>query len=305
MKKILIISLTVLLISPTLGQDVNDVLNKLDEIQKELDSLKVKDSKEILFSVGGNVNFLDEARLNGLYYDIDVFLPELWKKTNALKRFGIEARFAQGRLDIGKDTLATNIMRTFRVNDTVGVRQSYQVISTEESNYLNLSLNPTYALGKDDNLFLVAFFEYFRRTNNREFATAVQDQDTVSVGSESLSMTPRTNSTSTSEEVFDLFNYGIGFKLYHKIGKNLILNIRPVIGVGTFAGNRDFFYHTRFEVIEANKGFKFGGEIRGLVGTPDDERPSQGMTDLYNPFVNIYIAKTFGFNALGKFLLGD
>ena len=268
-------------------------------------SLKVKDSREILFSVGGNVNFLDEVRLNGIYYDIDVFLPELWKKSKGLKRFGIEARFAQGRLDVGKDTIANNATWIYRVNDTLGVRQSYQVVSSEESDYLNLSLNPTYALGQDKNLYLVAFFEYFRRTNKRSFATGILSQDSISIGSETIPTSPRTNSTSNSEEIFHLFNYGLGFKLYHKVGKSVILNIRPVIGLGAFSGNRDFFYHTRFEVIEVDKGFKFGGEIRGFVGTPNGERPSQGMLDLYDPFVNIYIAKTFGFNALGKFLLGD
>ena len=81
MKKLICKSVLLLFAITSFSQDIDDVLSKLDSIQKELDSLKVKDSREILFSVGGNVNFLDEVRLNGIYYDIDVFLPELWKKS--------------------------------------------------------------------------------------------------------------------------------------------------------------------------------------------------------------------------------
>ena len=307
--KLYLITCFILLISnSSFSQEIADVLDKLDKIQKELDSLKEDDSDDLQFSVGGNVNFLEETRLNGLYYDISLFLPKIFKEdTSFWKKWGLEGRLAQGRLDISNDTTSGNLVRRYRVNDTTGVHQTYRIATKEQANYLNLSLNPTYPLGAEKNVFLVLFFEYFRRTNISETSTIIQNEDTIAVSStEMLSSTPRFNETNRIEQRFDLFNFAIGLKLYQKIGKNLILNIRPVIGVGTVQNNREFFYHTRFEVAQVKKGFKFGGEIRGLTGDPkQEERATRSLQDFYSPFVNIYVAKTFGFNALGKFLLGN
>lgn len=294
-------------------KEIQLILSKLTAIEEELDSLDtkvdsldIKETRELQFAVGGNVNFLDDAKLNGLYYDISVFLPKPWTKSGALSRWGIEARFAQGRLDIDSDTLSTTLSRTFRLNDSLGVAQMHNRATKQESNYLNISLNPTYSLGSDENLYLVFFFEYFRKSNTREFSTFILDSDTVSVAlTDPLSFTPLEDQTNEIEETFHLFNWGIGLKLFHKIGNNVIINIRPVMGIGNVQGNTNIFYHTRFEAIESKKGFKFGGEIRGYIGSPKQDRASAALRAIYNPFVNVYIAKIFGLNTLGKLLLGD
>ncbi len=246
----------------------------------------------VQFSIGGNLNFIEDKLLDGLYYDIYASQPAKWGK------FGIDARLNQGRLVNQNDT--SNVLTIYQAirNDTLNLlEQRFRSAESEQQSYLSLSIDPTYELC--DGLFAVAHFEYFRQTIDSRLGFIVESQDTIPFSSDLRVSSPNTSLTPRNiRRINHYFNYSIGIKLQFKI-ENVTVNIKPTLGVGQLTGSpvTSAFYFTRFEAIENKLGFKIGGEIRGYIG-------GESTVPLSKPLVNIYAAKTFSLSKLGETLFG-
>ncbi|MEQ9425650.1 MAG: hypothetical protein RJQ09_14590 [Cyclobacteriaceae bacterium] len=257
------------------------------------DVASVNNSSSIVeFSVGGNLNLIEEGFINGLYYDINAFIPDQWN------RFGIEGRLAQGRLVVQNDT--SNLVTTFSEisSDTTQLlRQDFRFLDSEKQSYLNISMNPTYKF--TEGLFGVLFIDYFQQRIESTGEFIVESSDTIPF-SQNVRISRINLDRRKSDQTNHFFNYALGLKIFIEASDNVTLNIKPTLGASNLASSGDpsIFYYTNFEVEEREFGFKIGGEIRGYIGKNNPTRFNE-------PLVNIYAAKIFGFSKLKDRLFNE
>lgn len=259
---------------------------------------------EVLYSFGGNLNFIEKPQITGLYYDVNFFLNPI---VNGSK-FGLEARINQGKFITERDSSGNQLTNYFSLadpeqNDTVNVIiQNFSRVSNNLPSHISLSLTPTYSLGKDSPLFLAAHFEYIRRGNNYDYDTKVTSEiDTVFASKDisAIRLSPykieergiRANIKSHD------FNYATGIKFFREF-QGVIVNIKTMLGYGNRDRSKGVFYLSNFEVIEKNLGFKMGGELRGIFSL---KKTPLYATD-FEPYVAFYLAKTFKFSKLKEVL---
>ncbi|MDX2302192.1 MAG: hypothetical protein NW226_05295 [Microscillaceae bacterium] len=164
----------------------NLLIKGIIESYKAIEEEKKKKSNEILFSVGGNLDFLETVKISGLYYDINFFLPQAFPAKQ--KVFGLEARLNQGRF-ISRDTttLTREQTREFYLNDLKDdsvsqVTQRYIYDREDKVNYLTLSLSPTFRLGSESSSsYLVIHSEVLRKTTTTNISYNNFVADTIIV----------------------------------------------------------------------------------------------------------------------------
>ncbi|MEO1514650.1 MAG: hypothetical protein AAFV95_06545 [Bacteroidota bacterium] len=285
------------------GQDIKDVMKKLDSLQMTLDTMKKdKPDKQILFSVGGNLNFLSSPKIDGAYYDVSTFFPSLSKDTTSgWRHFGFAGRLAQGRFVSGQDSFSLTNQITL-IDPLPGmpglvrvVDQDYNVNITEILSYLSFSATPTVRiLGKKSPLHFAFHFEYLRRNTISTQETIVTRNDTLDVSESSMISSRRTpaRTVKTSRETVNhnlLFAPGLKFHLEHK---KIHFDVDTYLGRGVDILERGdsswkSFYLTHFTAhYTGNGSFKIGGEVRSFFGEA--------------PQTTLYIAKTFSFETLAS-----
>lgn len=302
MKYVLLISslLTFCLILPqtSYSQDtLKTLIKKYEELEEKLDSLK-KD-KQFILSVGGNLNFLENPQISGLYYDMSTNFASIAKDTSSSwNRFGLGARLAQGRFVAGKDSFTIDNTQT-RIDslDNGNIRvldQDFTSKREEIRSYLSISATPTYRLFKEEGspLQLALHLEFLRRNTTTKTEQIVNRQDTLTTAFDPDAVYRRlpVKNDIRSREIIDynlLFIPGLQFYINHK---NIDFSIKSLIGPGVIIQSNSssewkWNYMTHFVVhFKGSGSFKVGGEIRSFFGEV--------------PRTTVYIAKTFSLQTL-------
>lgn len=265
--------------------------------QHDVEPLADSISNRVFFSFGTNLDFVGEDQTPGLYYDLSTFIPKLPFSDES--RWGLETRLAQGKY-MNADSLGRGrayFRPTGSANtDTVSVfRQDFRIIKEEDVSYLYLSLTPTLRLGSNSFFYLVGHFEFVRKATQFNQRFRVDDQQTLLFSEENSDQIPRTTSVdiqdrSTASKRVDFnFNYGVGCKIFLDLD-GVMLNIKPILGIGGMGENTGAFYHTHFEVMEKKFGFKVGGELRGIIS---GSAPIKEIRSNTEPNIALYVSKTF------------
>lgn len=273
----------------------------------EDNSHKVKN--EVLFSVGGNLNFTEKVRITGLYYDVNVFCDPLFNsKSGKASRWGVDARLSQGKFVFQPDTSELRERYYSTEDQTLDsitvLTQKFSYIRNETPTYLAVSLTPTFRLSSqlDFPLYIAGHFEYVQRKNRLDLENIVSSESEGKFSTKSLpgqivpvKVTPGKNTVVSRS---DNFNYAIGLKFFKEF-EDAVVNIKPLIGYGSNGESNGLFYFTHFEVIERKMGFKIGGELRGIF-TFKTISPSRKQD--FEPYIALYFAKTFRFSKIKEVL---
>lgn len=300
-----------------LKKSLDTVYIKLDSIENKLNFLvskidttkKVDQSKEniqiVTLGLGGNLIFEgNKAKISGLHFDVNGFIPNLTSSQNDAAKFGVYARYSQGKILGGSDTIGT-LTRYYKIDSENVLSQKFKQANNLENYYIAMNLSPT--LQVIDDFYFILHFEYYRLQKSRETRHILLNQDTVDYSPEyHISRTLIDEEKTKISQTHHLFNYGIGLLLNKNVG-DLKIHLKAVVGFGQTSYEQlyqslGFFYNTHFEVTETKVGLKFGGEIRGLAF---NNNRSNINSPMFTPFTNIYIAKTLSFSKLGEAIFGD
>ena len=294
----------------------------LDSLNSKLDSLlrlhkEAKDDsdKRILFAIGGNLNFLENPKIEGLYYDVSSFFmlgtaeekkkpKENLANNDFFHRLGIDFRFAQGRFVTSEDSVVIENSQTILgelMGDSIqALTQSYSFKSHETLSYLVLSAAPVFRLSKNPRnpFYFVLHTEFTRRSTIRNISREIISQDTLLVMrnvEDNFRPFPVTTSQRTVKTIE--YNQILAPGIYFNYNlKNVNIRVKAVAGPSTISNaalairgelDRKTFYLFHFDALYTGSGsFKIGGEIRGFT----KEVPS----------ATVYIAKTFSFKTLSS-----
>lgn len=293
---------------------------KIDSLEAKLDSTA---PKIIVASIGGNLDFLEKVKVNGIYFDIDFFLPKLINKSGNkfLENFGLAGRVNQGRIISKPDTIGDITRPYFQdvTNDSITkISVTYRSTNITSASYLSGQLVPTYRIagsnekpkGNKSNsaLYLAYNCEFFRYESSYKYNQEIITSDTlrmqISNPSDTNNIIPFTPRSFSNKSLAYSFNNGIGF-IYQYNSKFVSLNVKTIFGIGhvgaTDYSKRGLFYNCRVEAIENVLGFKVGFEIRGV----DIKAESiKDQSPIPTPNVSFYFAKTFNLSNLKTLVMG-
>jgi hypothetical protein len=292
-------------------------------IQNEVDSLKdLLNPKTSLFkvSVGARFDFLNPINETDLYYDINGFIPSIWKDHQSiLKNIGFFATLNQTKLESDSGIITRthyflneeNLISVINSDSVTIVKNSY-VRNFLNDNVEQFSLNifPTYKLV--DYLYSFIHIEGIYGKTRQTFSDLLIGTDTSQIHIDNYH-DPRMsknyfpynskNYTISSVSVF----WGLGL-FFNYDNDNLILRIKASSGINynnsnyrTYYGDRiryqskAMFYYLNFNLIEKNTGIKLGGEIRGNFKL-------RQYTFIANSNYTLYLSKEFSLNKLAEFI---
>jgi hypothetical protein len=268
----------------------------------------------VLGAIGGNLDLVNNLKVNGFYFDVDFGIPSLHKNSKSrFKDVGVFGRISQGRDLSDIDTLGFDRISYYdpsSLNEqnplrliTEDIRISKKVTST----YLAAQLTPSFRIfgsPRKSSLYAIYHAEFYRYEITSEFSHTVLYSDTTDQLNTWVDgyFPPRQNYY-VNKQVFYSFNNALGL-LYSFRSKFVSIVIRATFGVTELWGYKDpgFYYNIRAEVFENKVGFKIGFETRGMdlfvISPYTNERES-----VVNPNFSLFFAKTINFSNL-KSLIG-
>ncbi len=297
-------------------QNIKQILSKLEKLEKKIDS---EAPKTIVASIGGNLDFLEKVKVNGVYFDIDFFIPELIGKSKQgfFKRIGLSGRLNQGRV-ISVDTLGTFNARYFSETGSDTLTQITSKIRNSSNNaasYFSCQFLPTIRLAgdqdSDSKLYFAYYTDLYRYQSKFSRNQEVISSDSISILKPS-DFNPLTDTVSYKPVIYNIsntaynWNNGIGFH-YRYDTKYVSLYVTAIAGIGNVvSGNfqkNGFFYYSRVEAFENQLGFKVGVEIRSVVSIGKD--PSIFYNSpIPSPNISFYFAKTLNFSNIKSLIAG-
>lgn len=244
--------------------------------------------------LGATFDFLSGLSATDLYYDLTIFLPDIWNGT-----VGIDAGMYSGRTAAIRDTIM-GAPRLFFLRRPAGdsltkIEQSIDRRNDLTFDKLGLYLAPTLLLTK--NLHLVMHAEVIRQETIRESSITVLAADTTAIPNDtSLAITFPPDFRVPLDVVvtrrFTDFGSFFGTGIIVSVTKgDILFRAKPLIGIERTGDNYIASYVIQFRVVDFDNGFKIGGDVRGGL--------NGRRTNLL-----VYLAKDVSFKRLADFIIG-
>lgn len=293
-------------------EKVDTLTEKIKNLQQKIDSLneqlKVKDSPFKL-SIGASFDFLSGQSKTDLYYDINFFVPEIWKgdPSKFWNNLGLDFSFYQTRL-FGDSTflnLEQDPKSFGMLNPDTILAEKYTLSRERKTTLENIGIfvSPTYKLRP--NLYAMFHFEGIIQGETVYLNDTYTDVDStlkiakLDYKEPTSALRKIKPGEKKSERKNDFRGFlGLGFMLDFTLS-DVNFRLKPVVGYmknkpwikNPREGNVEgMFYDLSIQIIEKNTGIKLGGEVRNLFKTDDF------------PNYTIFLSKQFSLNKLGEFI---
>lgn len=289
----------------TISVQIKNLQTKIDSLNQQL---KVKDGPFKL-SIGASFDFLSGTSKTDLYYDLNFFIPEIWKNDSNKfwKNVGLDFSFYQTRLfgDSIFLSLEQEPKKFGTLNSDTLLAEKYTLSRERKTTLENMGifLSPTYKIRP--NLYALLHFEgiiqgetvYFNDTFTEIDSTLKIALIDYKDPTNPLRKIQQGEKISVRKNDFRGF-LGIGFLLDFTV-TDVNFRLKPVFG---YMKNKPWirnpreenvegkFYDISIQIIEKNTGIKLGGEVRNLFDTDD------------NPNYSIFLSKNFSLSKLGEFI---
>lgn len=306
--------------------EVSEVIQRINTIEAYVKENLANDKPDgVMLSIGGEFDFLEKVSVNGLYFDINYYVPKVSEKLSCLK---LEGRASQGALSKGIffEAQDSGLVATGTLPDGAYGEDSTRYLV--ERYRLNRTFSPKYAFMQFDALWsltdrqidkdefdkerepyrsvisaILPFTEYYVYALQTTTMPRLLTRDTLLLPSDSTITTIPYRFFNDGVEESDTrrthaINLGVGAHYRYSSPRTLIL-MRAVVGRSWVARQSAIpFYMVNFEYTSVKQGIKFGAEVRGSFG----KSLSLGTMTISEPTAHFYIAKTFGGGAIAKFI---
>jgi hypothetical protein len=228
-----------------------DKEKKLSEESKGFSIGKSEYLKDrVSVSTGVNFNYAADTKFNGLYFGINVSVPQAFK---LWKPVGVDLYFAQGKIISNeKETIIQDT--STRISTSTDLED--QILYSAASLYFNFKYFQLIAIHSEFNRTSRSFTTSSARTTKRKI------NDTLIVDSRDTSFSTGSNSVRKNE--FLLALPGVGFKFFND---KYYADIKAMPFVMNFSSDDFWYYIVRYRFgTNTSPNLSIGGNIKGSWG---------------------------------------